>query len=143
MSLNTPRSPSPLTVRMKALSGSGLLLACVLLSGCATNGDASSSLFVDPSRYDLYDCKQLNDARKPAFDRVAELQGLMAKAESSTGGQLVSGLAYQSDFVQARAQLDLIDQTRRRGNCGDATAAGTPAPAVAAPVKKRKRSAAQ
>lgn len=129
------------TESMAAFGATGLLLACALLGGCASG--ATSSAFVDPSRYELYNCQQLNAARKTSFDRVSELQGLMAKAETGAAGSLVSGLAYQTDYVKARADLDLIDETRKRGNCGEVVPEGPPAPPVPAPVKKRKRSSAQ
>lgn len=119
-----------------------LLLAGALLGGCATG--ATSSAFVDPSRYDLYNCDQLAKARKPVFERVTELQALMAKAETGAAGSLISGLAYQTDYVKARADLNLIDESRQRGNCGalvpDAPAATA---AATAPAKTRKRSGAQ
>ncbi|HEY0234737.1 MAG TPA: twin-arginine translocation pathway signal [Afipia sp.] len=118
-----------------------LLLAAALLGGCATG--ATSSVFVDPSRYDLYNCDQLATARKPVFERVTQLQALMAKAETGVAGSLVSGLAYQTDYVKARAELNLIDETRQRGNCG-ALAPDAPAvPPTAAPAKKRTRASAQ
>lgn len=126
---------------VKALTASGLLLACALLGGCATG--ATSSPFVDPSRYELYNCAQLNDARTASFNRVSELQGLMAKAETGAAGSLISGLAYQTDYVKARADLNLVDETRRRGNCGEPAPEGPPAPATVAPAKKYKRSSAQ
>ncbi|HEY0220212.1 MAG TPA: twin-arginine translocation pathway signal [Afipia sp.] len=121
----------------KAAPLAALLLAGALLGGCATG--ATSSVFVDPSRYELYNCDQLNKARKPVFERVTELQALMAKAETGAAGGLISGLAYQTDFLKARAELNLIDETRQHGNCGalvpDAPAVST----AAAPAKKRKR----
>lgn len=105
---------------LKALSATGLVLAGAALAGCASGGDAKNSAFVDPARYNLYDCKQLDAARQVADKRVLELQGLMAKAETGAAGSLVSGLAYQTDFVSARAQLNLIDENRSRSNCGAA-----------------------
>ncbi len=124
----------------KAAPAAVLLLIGVLLGGCATG--ATSSPFVDPARYDLYNCEQLNTARKQAFDRVTELQGLMAKAETGAAGQLISGLAYQTDFLKARADLNLIDETRQRGNCGVLVPDKPVVPATA-PVKKHKRSTVQ
>ncbi|MBX9710538.1 MAG: twin-arginine translocation pathway signal [Xanthobacteraceae bacterium] len=126
---------------MKPLAATGLLLACASLGGCATG--ATSSAFVDPSRYEQYNCQQLNDARKVSFDRVSELQGLMAKAETGAAGTLISGLAYQTDYVKARADLNLVDETRQRGHCGELVPEGPAAPAAATPAKKRKRSSAQ
>ncbi len=58
---------------------------CIGLAGCADMGDSfASSAFVDPAKYDNYDCRQLEGERKGIAARAAELQGLMAKAE--TGG---------------------------------------------------------
>ena len=74
----------------------GCLLALALglaLSGCADMSDNMSAAFADPAQYELYDCKQLETARKGLAERAAQLQGLMAKAETGTGGAVVSELA--------------------------------------------------
>lgn len=107
------------------------------LGGCATG--ASSSMFVDPAKYDLYDCPQLVTARKTVNARVVELEGLMAKAETGAAGGLVSGLAYQTDYLTARGQRDLIDEKLAKGNCSttEAAPAATAAPA-ASPKSKRR-----
>jgi hypothetical protein len=114
------------------------LLLATGLAGCA--GGASSSLLVDPSRYDLYSCKQLGTARKGANDRVVELEGLMAKAETGAGGALASGLAYQTDYLTARAQRDLIDEKIRQYNCSPADLAPeTPGSSQPAPPRAPRR----
>ncbi len=94
-----------------------LVLIAVGLGGCAVGG-ATSSAFVDPAKYDLYDCKQLFTAHKTVSERVSELERLMAKAETGAAGTLISGLAYQTDFATARGQRDLIEENLRRSNCG-------------------------
>lgn len=112
-----------------------VLLLAAGLAGCG--GGASSSLFVDPARYDLYSCKQLGAARKSADDRVVELEGLMAKAETGAGGALASGLAYQTDYLTARAQRDLIDEKIRQYNCSPADLAPeAPPPPPRAPRRR-------
>lgn len=112
-----------------------MLCAFAALGGCATGG-INSSPFVDPSRYDLYDCKQLAAERATVDKRVLELEALMAKAETGFAGGLASGLAYQSDYSLAKAQRDLIDQKLAQNNC-----AAEPPPVVTAPkpVTKKKR----
>ena len=115
-----------------------LAMLCVVaaaLGGCATGG-VTSNLFVDPSRYDLYDCKQLAAERVTVDARVVQLEGLIAKAETGVAGGLVSGLAYQSDYAQARGQRDLIDQKRAMNNCA---AEPPPVVEVTAPPAKKKR----
>jgi hypothetical protein len=108
------------------------------LGACATGGESpfGSSVFVDPAKYDLYNCQQLATARKATNDRVVELEGLMAKAETGAGGALVSGLAYQTDYRASRAQRDAIDEKMARNNCSAELAAPS---APAAPVSRRRR----
>lgn len=109
------------------------------LGACA--GGASSSLFVDPATYELYSCQQLATARKSTHDRVVELEGLMAKAETGAAGSLVSGLAYQTDYRATRARRDQIDEKIVSNNCTSADlapAAAAQAPA-APPTPKRRR----
>jgi hypothetical protein len=115
-----------LSQRIRVVAFCGVAVA---LSGCATGG-VNSSVFVDPSRYDLYDCQQLITARVVVDKRVVELQGLMAKADTGFAGPVMSGLAYNVDYNAAVAQRDLIDQKYAANNCA---AEIRPAPSTAAP----------
>lgn len=111
-----------------------LYLAAALLFGSSVCAQAAS-FFVDPSHYDLYNCDQLNTAHKTVGKRVAELKGLMAKAETGFAGALMSGLAYQSEFVAARGELEQIEDNRRKLNCGPLP---VDKPAEPAPEPKQK-----
>jgi hypothetical protein len=108
------------------------------LGGCANVGDSfASAAFVDPAKYEQYDCKQLEGERKSLALRTAELQGLIAKAETGTGGSVVGELAYRNDFISARASSKLAEETWQRNKCvasSPATATPAPAPAPAAPA---------
>src|SRR3954452_5642051 len=106
------------------------LLLGFALSGCADMGDSMSAAFADPARYDLYDCKQLETERKTLAARAAELQGLMAKADTGVAGPVVAELAYRNDYVSVRGQARFADEAWRRNKCHEAAA--TPAPAVSA-----------
>ncbi len=107
------------------------------LGACASG--PSSSMFVDPAKYDLYNCEQLATARKVSNDRVVELERLMAKAESGAAGSLVSGLAYQTDYLSERARRDQIDEKIASNNCSNADLApATPAAPPAPPTKRRR-----
>jgi hypothetical protein len=105
----------------------GLLAFGPLLSGCAGMSDNVSTAFADPAKYDLYDCKQLETERKSLAGRSAELQGLMAKAETGAGGAVVAELAYRNDYVAIRGQAQFAEEAWRRNKCQD-----TPPPAPAA-----------
>jgi hypothetical protein len=109
-----------------------LLALGVGLGGCADMSDSMTSAFADPARYELYDCKQLEPERKSLAARAAELQGLMAKADTGVAGPLVAELAYRNEYIAVRGQTKLADEAWRRNKCresGPSTA--VPAPVVA------------
>lgn len=115
----------------RAVAALALLALGAGLSGCAQVGDTMSSAFADPAKYDLYDCKQLEVERKNQATRAAELQGLMAKAETGVAGPVVAELAYRNEYISARAQSKLAEEAWQRNKCRE-TPAAVPAPAAAA-----------
>jgi hypothetical protein len=122
----------------RAATTAALVLAglCMGLAGCANVGDSmASSAFVDPAKYEQYDCKQLENERKAIASRTAELQGLMAKAETGVGGSVVAELAYRNDYIAARGQARLADEVWQRNKCvATLPAAAAPLAPPAAPV---------
>ncbi len=84
-----------------------LLAPGILLSGCADMSDGMTKAFADPAKYELYDCKQLETERKTLANRAAELQGLMAKAETGVGGSVVAELAYRNDYISVRGNMQV------------------------------------
>ena len=62
-------------------------------------------------------------ASKQKHDRQRELKELIDKAEQDAGGQIVSVLAYRSDYVAVNEELQVIDSTARDKKC-----ASTPPP---------------
>ena len=113
---------------LAAVTAMALLVLGAGLSGCADMSDSMTSAFVDPAKYDLYDCKQLESERKSLATRQAELQGLMAKADTGVAGPVVSELAYRNDYISVRGQSRLADEAWQRNKCHPST------PAAAAPV---------
>jgi hypothetical protein len=88
------------------------------LSGCAGIGDtALSQAFVDPAKYALYDCKQLQTERKQLDTRLAKLEGLMRKAQTGVAGPVVAEVAYRNDYINVKAQSRLAEQTWRENKC--------------------------
>lgn len=114
--------PLPLAAAM------ALLVLGAGLTGCADMSDSMTSAFADPAKYDLYDCKQLEGERKALATRQAELQGLMAKADTGVAGPVVAELAYRNDYIAVRGQARLADEVWLRNKCRPST------PAAAAPV---------
>ena len=99
------------------------------LGGCADMSDNMSTAFADPAKYDLYECKQLEPERKSLAARAAELQGLMAKAQTGVAGPVVAELAYRNDYIAIRGQAKLADEAWRRNKC-HASAPTADAPAL-------------
>jgi hypothetical protein len=106
-----------------------LLALGVGLAGCAEMSDSMTTAFADPAKYDLYECKQLETERKSLAGRAAELQGLMAKANTGVGGPVVAELAYRNEYVSVRGQSRFAEDAWQRNKC----TASPPAAAAEAP----------
>ena len=130
-------SLQPLPHRAPAMT----LLALVMgfgLSGCAEMGDGVAVAFADPAKYDLYDCKQLEPERKALATRLAEQEGLMAKAQSGTAGPLVGELAYRNEIIAIRGQAHFAEEAWRRNKCHETTPAAAAPPAAPPPPVNAK-----
>jgi hypothetical protein len=112
----------------RAAAGATLLALGVGLAGCADIGDSMTSAFADPAKYLLYECPQLVTERKYLATRAAELQGLMAKAQTGVAGPVVAELAYRNEYIAVRGQTKLADEAWARNKCHEGT------PAAAAPA---------
>jgi hypothetical protein len=125
-------------VSSRALAGLVWLAFGATLSGCADMSDGMTSAFADPSKYNLYDCKQLETERKAQATRMAELQGLMNKAETGFAGPVVAEMAYRNDYLALRGQKKNADEAWALNKCRETPPAkivATPSPApVPAPV---------
>src|ERR1700727_1674080 len=122
----------------RALVGVVLLMLGATLSGCADMSDGMTSAFADPAKYNLYDCKQLETERKGLSVRMAELQGLMSKAQDGFAGPAVAEIAYRNDYIALRGQKKNADEAWALNKCHDsppAKAAETPPAAPAAAAK--------
>ncbi|SDN19673.1 twin-arginine translocation pathway signal [Afipia sp. GAS231] len=123
------RHPIPRTALALAL-----LVLGAGLSGCAEMSDSMTSAFADPAKYDLYECKQLEPERKNLATRMAELQGLMAKAETGVAGPVVAELAYRNEYIAVRGQSKLAEEAWRKNRCHEAKPEVKVEPPVVAPA---------
>jgi hypothetical protein len=125
--------------RLRAAAVTALLVSGAGLAGCANMGDGfASGAFVDPAKYDLYNCVQLENERKSLAVRAAELQGLMAKADTGAAGPVVAEFAYRNDYITARAQYKLADEAWRRSKCQETPRAAA-APAAPPPADTKQK----
>ena len=110
----------------RAAAVAALLALGVALSGCAGGmSEVSDSMtldnatlaFVDPARYDFYDCKQLQNERKNLAKGFEDLKKAMEKADTGFAGPVVSEMVYRNDYLSNRGQARLAEQTWKRNNC--------------------------
>ena len=125
--------PSPRAVAVVALLALGFPLG-----GCADMSEGMTSAFADPAKYDLYECKQLETERKNLASRAAELQGLIAKAQTGVAGPVVAELAYRNEYIAVRGQAKNADEAWRNNKCRETPpAAAKPATANVPPTNDR------
>ena len=115
-------------------AAAALVVAGFALSGCASVSETIAPAFADPARYDLYDCKQLEKERKDLARRTEDMKRLMDKAETATGGAIVSELAYRNDYIATRGQAQMAEDVWRRNKCHE-TPPDAPPPANAPPQR--------
>jgi hypothetical protein len=104
------------TAPLVALFVGDLLVGEILLA-CSPAAMGPVTVFVDPGKYQYYNCEQLAGQRTYWTNRELELKMLMDKTEQGTGGTVVNVIAYQTDYVTAREELKVIDATVRAKNC--------------------------
>ena len=107
------------TLRRAAVVAALLVLGGVL-SGCSTSIsdvkdemtlDNATLAFVDPARYDFYDCKRLEAERKTLAKNIDNIKKDMAKADTGFAGPVVSEMVYRNDYLSNLGQA----RTRRQG----------------------------
>jgi hypothetical protein len=95
------------------------------------------SMHADPSKFMLYRCPQLAQARPPLVARMQELERLTAKAAAGPGGSMVGSLAYRSDYLMVQGDLQNLDRRAAELNCPPAPA--LPAGTCAAKQQHKRR----
>jgi hypothetical protein len=93
------------------------IAAAFPFAACVPPAMGPVTIFADPGKYEYFSCELLSTSRKTWAERELELKLLMDRAEQSSGGAFVNMIAYQSDYVAAREELKVIDETRRAKRC--------------------------
>ena len=122
--------PDRITTALTALAAQPLrraapflcLAVCVILAGCASDGavgggGGSPMFFADAGKYQFHNCDRLASAAKRQSERQRELKELIDKAEQGAAGQIVSALAYRSDYAAVNEDLRVLQSAVRDKNC--------------------------
>ena len=83
--------------------------------------DQAARYLVAPDKYLLYTCDDIAREAQTKAARELELQQLMAKAGTDATGRLVGDMAYRSEYLSVRGELNELRHTAADKHCaGDA-----------------------
>lgn len=91
--------------------------ALAMLAGCTMSDDQAARFLVAPDKYTLYSCDEIARETLTKLAREAELQGLMAKAGTDSGGRLIGDIAYRPDYITVKGELNDLRQTAASKHC--------------------------
>jgi hypothetical protein len=112
----------------------------VFLAGCAVSGERAEDFYVAPGKYIFYDCTQLAGAAAHFVQRDKELLNLMARAKQGAGGELVSAMAYNSDYYSNLGELKDVRREQAEKKCtGNESAIPVEPARPKAPRSNKKR----
>ena len=73
--------------------------------------------FTQPGRYSIYNCPDIEQQLKAYQQRQVELEQLMARASQGAGGALVGTIAYKSEYLQVRGQINELHKAAADKSC--------------------------
>ena len=87
-----------------------LLCTFLMMTDCGLSTEGPGAVFVDPGKYDLYDCNALGLRWKELIAREKELKSLIERSNESAAGGVIGSLAYRSDFDTALSEKILVQR---------------------------------
>jgi len=93
----------------------GLLVG--VLSACSPTAMAPVTVFVDPGKYQYYNCEQPRWSADALDEPRAGIEAADGQGRAGHGGTVVNVIAYQTDYVTAREELKVSETTARAKNC--------------------------
>ena len=111
------------------------VLAALALSGCAMSDDSLSSFLVAPGNYVLFSCDDIARTAKTTQARQKELEQLMAKAGTGTGGQLIGDATYGTEYATTRGQMKQLRTAAVERKCNFVPGEDNPAAPASAVIR--------
>lgn len=93
-------------------------LAAGALSGCSSD-DSTARLLVAPDKYVLYTCPEIAREMTGKLAREKELKDLMVKASADAGGRVISGLAYDPEYLAVRGEINDLRASAAERHCAE------------------------
>jgi len=86
----------------------------------------TNALFSAPGQFDIYTCRDLSIQEDATKARLRQLEDLTRRAEAGPAGGVIGTVAYRSDYLRARGQLQVIRETYARRECDSEAAQNDP-----------------
>jgi len=94
-----------------------IVLVAALMGGCTASDETAARFLVAPDQYVLYNCPQLAEAAQVTATRQRELETLMAKADTDSGGRAVSAMSYRPEYLQLRGRMTELRKEAATKHC--------------------------
>jgi len=94
-----------------------LAITLAVMPLCACSDETTGRMLVTPSKYTLYNCRELAMEAQGVADRQRELGELMKKAGVDAGGRLASNMAYRPEYLLLRGQMDQLRRAAAEKGC--------------------------
>ena len=118
---------APMTSR--GLARLGVLALAGAVASCAGISPAVvDNVMIEPIYFDTLNCPDLVAQVQTATARANELNGLMQKSATGTGGAVVNALAYQTDYAKARTTQKYAEDAARQKGCDLSSKANAKSP---------------
>ena len=102
----------------RLIGAAALALLAAGLAGCAGMSEqTAASALVSPGKFDFYNCQDIARTVQDRRRRQTELEQLMARSAQSPGGEFVNAIAYRTEYLQARGELELLAKTAADKQC--------------------------
>jgi hypothetical protein len=101
----------------RSISLAGIALLAGMCTACTGMGDPAGFSIVTQDMMDFKTCPEIVSLRSSLVNREKELVGLVAKADASPGGIIVSYTAYRTELTSTRAQLRAADRAVQMKGC--------------------------
>lgn len=113
-----------------------IIAAGLLLGACMVSDERLGSFVADTANYQVQTCPQLAATERGLKQRLTELDDLMRKAATGTGGSVVNAIAYRPEHITTQGSFDAVRKVQAEKNCAAEEAAVT-LPPPAKPKSKR------
>jgi hypothetical protein len=94
------------------------VLLASALAGCGTMTEQNAAMaFAAPGKFNVYTCQDLATRARELHRRQAELEQVMGRAQQSAGGALINTVAYRTEYLQTRGELEELNKSANDKQC--------------------------